>query len=97
MGKPHKYAGVVKAWADGAATQYFSPPMNMWMDAKNPSFDESLQWRIKPERVYPKSSLTEDECGDLFANHPSEYASAAAKYVADKAVERHIQDQEGKQ
>lgn len=91
MGKPHKYAEVVKAWADGATAQYFNPPAYKWMDAQSPSFDESLQWRIKPEP--PKSSLSPDDCYMIFQSAKDSVAGQL-KAVADAAVERHCQDQE---
>lgn len=52
MKQPHKHAEVIKAWADGAAVQYFVD--NRWHDmlphaAIAPSFDPSIDWRVKPE------------------------------------------------
>lgn len=57
MNKPHKYADVIKAWADGKDIQYSSEPLGKieWKDWKdymyrNPFFpDEQELWRIKPE------------------------------------------------
>lgn len=44
---PHKYADVIKAWADGYEVQYLN--WDTWHDSIFPSFDPDLEWRIKPE------------------------------------------------
>lgn len=54
----HKWAEVIKAWADGKAIQYrlsgYLP--DEWSDFAGgavPAFNaEGLEWRIKPERWY---------------------------------------------
>jgi len=54
MGKPHLYAEVIKAWADGAEVQYYD--CDKWWDWKNeltvglaPTFDTEFKWRVKPQ------------------------------------------------
>lgn len=48
--KPHKYAELIKAWADGAQIQYKSQvAYSTWMDTKNPVWNEYNDYRIKPE------------------------------------------------
>ena len=49
MKTPHKHADVIKAWADGAEVQYQSQIDAAWYSTKAPSFEESYEWRIKPE------------------------------------------------
>lgn len=48
MKTPHKYAELIKAWADGEKIQVFSS-LKEWVDAEHPSWLEELQYRIKPE------------------------------------------------
>jgi hypothetical protein len=61
--KPHKYADVIKAWADGKVVQFAdcvhptaadplclrSPDWRDWTDQYVPSFGAHFLWRIKPE------------------------------------------------
>ncbi len=48
---PHKWADVIKAWADGAAVQWKMPRGN-WIDMGNtgssPPFVVDYEWRVKP-------------------------------------------------
>jgi hypothetical protein len=53
----HKHADLIKAWADGAEIQVYSG--GYWVDTA-PSWNETDQYRIKPEKDYPKSSLSYD-------------------------------------
>lgn len=53
---PHKYAAVIKAWADGAEVQYRTNDHAAWTDWTlvedyMPSFGTFLQWRVKPAPV----------------------------------------------
>jgi hypothetical protein len=52
MNKPHKYAEVIKAWADGATVQYWDK-LNKWVTQTTPSFDPWLEWRVKPDDPKP--------------------------------------------
>jgi len=47
---------IIKAWADGAKVQWRHPrsphtphSCNEWADVEYPSFNESLEWRVKPD------------------------------------------------
>ncbi|QHZ59766.1 hypothetical protein HWD03_gp085 [Alteromonas phage vB_AmeM_PT11-V22] len=44
---PHKYADVIKAWADGYEVQSFN--CGKWNDVNYPTFNPDLEWRIKPD------------------------------------------------
>ena len=58
--KPHKYADVIKAWADGKTIQ---GRINLgdWQDApahRNPDFvNPRVEWRIKPENIFKTVSV----------------------------------------
>lgn len=53
MGKPHKHAEVIKAWADGKTVQVLFE--GTWVDCNSPDgndhypFHRSREYRIKPE------------------------------------------------
>lgn len=50
MGKPHKHAELIKAWADGAEIQCFSEEIDDWLDiSEAPRWWPTRQYRIKPE------------------------------------------------
>lgn len=54
--KPHKYAEVIKAWADGKPIQVRFKNSTFWIDEEFdggvPLFNYSdREWRVKPERV----------------------------------------------
>lgn len=65
MNRPHKYADVIKHWADGGEIQYkFNQPDGkfIWVDEKKPDFntcDESpiIEFRIKPETLRYRVAL----------------------------------------
>jgi hypothetical protein len=48
--KPHKYAELIKAWADGATIQVkYRDDAQYWVDRDNPIWHPDNQYRIKPE------------------------------------------------
>lgn len=51
--KPHKWAEVIRAWADGKPIQRRLIGAHFWEDVdENPYFDNTtIEWRVKPERV----------------------------------------------
>lgn len=65
--KPHVYADVIKAWADGATVEYYHPTLSggNWILTRSPAWHEDYQYRVKPEpkpdivsytNVYPSAS-----------------------------------------
>lgn len=50
--KPHKHAELIKAWADGAEIEYFRDEVG-WQLICTPSWDEDVEYRIKPEEKKP--------------------------------------------
>lgn len=49
MGTPHKYAEVIKAWADGVEIQFRYRANTIWHRTEQPSFSVDYEWRVKPE------------------------------------------------
>lgn len=59
--KPHKWAEVIKAWADGKEIQFKRLDHKIWTDYLTldvPNFnDSSYEWRIKPRTIIIEESL----------------------------------------
>lgn len=92
MGKPHKYAEVIKAWADGGVIQ-FRDSGGDWTDftGTNPNWS-ILEWRIKPESPnYPKSRMTDRQLQYHMPVCTHEFISNVRR-VADVAIARAIED-----
>ena len=62
--KPHKWAEVIKAWADGKPIQRRLIGAHFWDDVdEHPYFDNTtLEWRVKPENIVIERCF--DLCGD---------------------------------
>lgn len=56
MTKPHKHAELIKAWADGAEIERYY--VMHWAPVDYPSWHPETEFRIKPERVFPKTTLS---------------------------------------
>lgn len=57
MGKPHKHAAVIKAWADGAEVEARYPDSQYansreWSVMSNPAFREEWEYRVKPSKKW---------------------------------------------
>jgi hypothetical protein len=108
---PHVHAELIKAWADGAVIQSRNPHYGSadvgpeWTDVKNPMWYPNVTYRIKPERVYPKSTLTFEEMYDMMwpVEHPGvvrtvyynrNYYALNFQSIADAAVKQYIQESE---
>ena len=60
MGKPHKHAELIKAWADGAEIQFKFEHLAEWQTLNDvPRWDERIEYRIKPEPEPERSKDTE--------------------------------------
>lgn len=74
MGTPHKWAELIKAWADGAEVQIFVG--NEWHDIQNPRFDSSeSKYRIKPE---PKPDVVKKFKASIDIKHEDAIAYAVS-------------------
>ena len=47
MNKPHKYAEVIKAWADGAEVEFRAHFVESWQDASYPTWHSHYEYRVK--------------------------------------------------
>lgn len=63
----HKHCELIKRWADGAIIQFKSYRTSEWIDCDSePSWDMSVQYRVKPETVRYRVSLHKDYLGCFY-------------------------------
>ena len=51
---PHKHAELIKQWAEGAEIEVHYKSVDAWFSKSNPSWSESLEYRIKPKPKWEK-------------------------------------------
>lgn len=77
MGKPHKHADLIKAWADGAEIEARGDGYGGWNVVNNPFWFDYMEYRIKPE---PKPDVVK-----LFkASIDLKYGDAISHAVSDE-------------
>lgn len=87
--QPHKHAEAIKAWADGAMIQCRIGDNSTWgVVSCSPSWDEHLQYRVKPEKVFPKTSLTGDDLRGVYNENNGTLGECLA--VIANAVLKHF-------
>jgi hypothetical protein len=99
MSTPHKHAEVIKAWADGAAIECRQLSHESWQPCIEPRWFSYFDYRVKPPREFPKSTLTYgDLChvvNEAAAIKTSEgIQTVVARLAADAAVKQYILDSE---
>lgn len=94
--KPHKHSALIKAWADGAEIEMYYIPFGKWMEEDGtPSWDKNIEYRIKPEKEYPKSSLTDTHLENILRiNRGLCDSMAMARVVANAAVAQYVRETE---
>lgn len=94
MNKPHRHATLIHAWADGAEIEWYDDQDGVWEYESNPSWDEDAEYRIKPEKEYPKSTLTDIELDRILDDCAGAVYLDKCRAIADEAVKRYIQENE---
>lgn len=92
--KQHKWHKEIKAWADGADIEFYSGPLGQWIFEKSPMWYEDMDYRIKPVREFPTTSLSYGELA--LAYERAATRSKALKDIANAAIKQYILDQEAK-
>lgn len=69
---PHKHAALIKAWADGAEIQvkqvdYFADD-SRWVTTKSPTWNDDIQYRIKPKTIKYRTYFWQDKWGTMGVN-----------------------------
>lgn len=85
----HKHADLIIAWANGAEIQVKND--GNWTDIE-PSWLKNKEYRIKPERVWPVTSLTDDELTSMINPHAT--PALNLRNIANAAIRRYIEDNE---
>jgi hypothetical protein len=99
MNKPHVHAAIIKAWADGAAIEVFTKYAHFQLDRKwlpvgtHPSWIEDMEYRVKPERVFPETTFTPDAIRRIW-NESSPNLDKTWIAVANAVIKQHILDTE---
>jgi hypothetical protein len=93
--KPHKHAEVIKAWADGAEIECRRNKHLAWVSApSHPAWLLDVEYRVKPLREFPKTSLSEEDFKRLLNINRGIMSPAMEKIIADEAIKQYILDQE---
>ena len=105
MGKPYINAEMIKLFVDGKEIEQRSvihtgmmQPKLEWTTVKDLhvfAYDH-LEFRIKPAREYPKTSLSASEIMSCVKSTPGDYLDSYFS-IANAAIRRYIEDQENKE
>ena len=95
------HADLIEQWlADDSLLVEFKLSNGSWAAASSPSWDANTEYRIKPARVYPVTSMTNSE---LFLAYKSTDSTDISQpicscfvAIANAAIKRYIDDQESK-
>lgn len=49
-----KHAEIIKAFVEGKTIQFWQLTRESWIDIENPTFDEDVRYRVKPEPRQPR-------------------------------------------
>lgn len=100
----HPHADMIIEWAKDTSkvVEYYADEMSLhpvagWKVTDNPAWVRSMKYRFKPakpERVFPATSLTEDELSYIYWAAPTASSKAAYKYIANAAIKQYILDRE---
>jgi len=91
----HKHHDLIVAWARGAqiqvGAQYKDGTKSVWQDIQiTPMWNKNTEYRIKPEREYPKSGLSDLELKNLYC---AGYGYDLRR-IADAAIKQYLIDTE---
>lgn len=94
----HVHYDLIVKWAANpseAVVEYFDNVEMCWKYIEKPAWVSSCQYRFKPEeseRVFPTTSLTDDELHELYMNNSPH--DNALESIANTAIKRYILEQE---
>ena len=88
----HKHAELIKAWADGAEIEFKDPSSSNggWHFVESPSWDEHIEYRIKPEPVKVVRYLVVDENFTLYGFSGKQNANLRLTLIDGKLVEAEV-------
>jgi hypothetical protein len=91
--KPHKHAELIKKWADGVEIEFQFQGTKTWCVAESPNWVNDTVYRVKPSRVFPVTSLTEDQLDD-YVTHSGANGGCIFTIAANAAIKQYILDTE---
>jgi hypothetical protein len=100
MPTKHIHHDLICAWAAGEQIQRYNPNGSIWMDmGYSPSWARDATYRIKPEREYPKTSLSDYELERLVleARDSNRFPVGhvyIVREIANAAIKQYILDSE---
>ncbi len=88
---PHKHAEVIRAYADGATIEYFDDADEVWYVIDNPSFHDSVKYRVQPETkkhkyrvaLFCNNSITRTVTEDFGEDEAAETFAHFVRYLTD--------------
>ena len=86
--KPHIHAEMIKAWEDGEAIEFSGKGKEYWNAADFPSWSVALDYRIKKEPTYPKTSMHHKDIREIYNN--SIVHGDAITAIANEAIKHFI-------
>lgn len=57
MAKKHKYAEVIKAWADGAQIDFYHDVLKRWLPSATPTWHAEERYRVRPQIARPYAEV----------------------------------------
>ena len=93
MGKPHKHAALIKAWADGATIQFRRTDSKWRNCVKNiPAWDKApdAEYRVKPETLKYRVALFKEAIG--YWSDTTAYEETATEWEGLRTFVRWLTD-----
>lgn len=91
--KKHVHHDMIVEWAKDPSrvVECKAPDNDAWTVLNHPSWHTDVQYRFRPERVFPETSLTDDEIKNIVLNsqHMDKFRN-----IANAAIKQYILDQE---
>lgn len=92
--KPHKHAELIKIWADTGCEIEVSFFPGDWQICNTPLWSDSAAYRVKQDRIFPKSTLHRQDLLKIVQDTPWGFMDSYVA-MADAAVKQYILDTEG--
>jgi hypothetical protein len=86
--KPHIHAQMIIAWASGEAIEFSEKGKEYWNAVDFPSWSVALDYRIKLEPTYPKTSMHHKNIREIYNN--SIVHGDAITAIANEAIKHFI-------
>lgn len=95
----HPHADMIIEWAKDTSkvVEYWDDGLYCWVECNYPTWGVKVKYRFqpaKPERVFPTTSLTEDELESIYFDATVLSHKESCKYIANAAIKQYILDTE---